>query len=470
MPMIRTILVGLILLPTTGYTYAQEWARFRGPSGTGISSSPCFSNDLSLGQVAWKLDLASGGSSIVAWKEKLFTTSYDGESRVLTCMAEEDGKTLWSQSFKQLRKETATPPNDAATCSPVCDGSVVCAWFPDTGLVVCDMDGRLLWQKDLGPLYSMHGVSASPILADGKIILAVDQLQAPYIAAFDAGSGKELWKVDRLIGITGGYSTPVLVEVAGKSLVVSAAPGEMVGYELSSGERAFSVAGLTNAPVGVPVVHGNRIYYSEPPGEPIPMEALGPADQNKDGVIELAEVKGSQGTFRLIERIDNGFGNSDGQVDKTEWDKAFGTFLNNGGLSCVELNERQGVFAAEVLWRYSKSTPYISSVLMLDDLVYIINDGGVLLCLDTTSGEVVKRGRLTGATGQYYASPVSDGKKLLLANLAGQLSLVEAGREWKSLSTLDLEESIVATPSLHNGKIYVRTVTQLFCFDALKSK
>jgi outer membrane protein assembly factor BamB len=107
---------------------------------------------------------------------------------------------------------------------------------------------------------------------------------------------------------------------------------------------------------------------------------------------------------------------------------------------------------------------------MLDDLVYIINDGGVLLCLDTTSGEVVKRGRLTGATGQYYASPVSDGKKLLLANLAGQMSLVEAGREWKSLSTLDLEESIVATPSLHNGKLYVRTATQLYCFDALKSK
>lgn len=91
------------------------------------------------------------------------------------------------------------------------------------------------------------------------------------------------------------------------------------------------------------------------------MEALGPADQNKDGVIELAEVKGSQGTF-----------------------------LNNGGLSCVELNERQGVLEAEVLWRYSKSTPYISSVLMLDDLVYIINDGGVLLCMDATSGEVVQ--------------------------------------------------------------------------------
>lgn len=213
--------------------------------------------------------------------------------------------------------------------------------------------------------------------------------------------------------------------------MVSAAPGKMVGYELSSGERAFSVAGLTNAPVGVPVVHGNRIYYSELPGEPIPMEALGPADQNKDGVIELAEVKGSQGKF-----------------------------LNNGGLSCVELNERQGVLEAEVLWRYSKSTPYISSVLMLDDLVYIINDGGVLLCMDATSGEVVQRGRLTGATGQYYASPVSDCKKLLLANLAGQLSLVEAGREWKSLSTLDFEESIMAPPSVHHGKFYVRTATR----------
>ncbi len=193
-------------------------------------------------------------------------------------------------------------------------------------------------------------------------------------------------------------------------------------------------------------------------------EALGNADQNKDGVIELAEVKSSVGTYRLIERIDNGFGNSDGKVDKTEWDKAFGTFLNNGGLSCVEVSQQDGTVTNKVAWKYTKTTPYIPSALVLDGILYIINDGGILTSFDAATGDVIKRSRLTDATGQYYSSPVSDGQKILFANLEGKVSLVQSGREWKSLSTLELEESIVASPSIQSGRLYIRTETQLYCF------
>ncbi len=87
---------------------------------------------------------------------------------------------------------------------------------------------------------------------------------------------------------------------------------------------------------------GNRLFYSEPQGEPVSMQALGPVDKNNDGVIELEEVKMSVGAYRLIERIDSGYGNGDGKVDQAEWDKSFGTFLNKGGLSCVELVEEDG--------------------------------------------------------------------------------------------------------------------------------
>jgi hypothetical protein len=247
-------------------------------------------------------------------------------------------------------------------------------------------------------------------------------------------------------------------------LVVSAGPGELVGYDLKTGERKLTCTGLTNAPVGLPVVQNNRIFYSEPPGEPIPMEALGNVDQNKDGVIELSEVKGSVGAYRLVERIDNGFGNSDGKVDKAEWDKAFGTFLNNGGLSCVEVSQLDGKIESKVAWKYTKTTPYIPSVLVIDDSVYIINDGGVLTSFDAATGDVQKRSRLSDATGQYYSSPVSDGTKILFANLDGKVSLVQSGRDWKPLSTLDLEESIVASPTIQSGRLYIRTESQLYCF------
>ncbi len=106
---------------------------------------------------------------------------------------------------------------------------------------------------------------------------------------------------------------------------------------------------------------GNRLYFSEPPGEPIPMAALGNADKNSDGVIEIEEVKKSVGASRLIERIDKGYGNNDGKVDLEEWDRAFGTFLNRGGLSCLEL-KRDGDSlkgSSQIHQGYTKSTPYI---------------------------------------------------------------------------------------------------------------
>ncbi len=442
----------------------DDWGQFRGPNGSGTSAKMEISNSLSLSDVAWKVDSGRGGSSLVAFNDKLFLTSYEKETRTLKCLSAQSGKELWSKSINKLRQETATPPNDPAMCTPVCDDKMVCAWFPDAGLIACSLDGELKWQKDLGPFYSMHGISASPVLMNGKLIVTVDQLQNPYIAALDASNGNELWKVERLIGVTGGYSSPAYMRLSDMQLVISAGPGELVAYELNTGERMGSCTGLTNAPVGLPVVHNNRVYYSEARGEPIPMEALGNADKNKDGVIELAEVKESVGTFRLIERVDTGFGNGDGRVDKAEWDKAFGTFLNKGGLSCVEWSLKDGKLESKVAWKYTKTTPYIPSVLVADNSVYIINDGGVLTSFDSGTGDVIKRSRLSDATGKYYSSPVTDGERMLFADLDGKVSLVQCGKELKSLATLDLEEQIVASPAIQAGRVYIRTETQLFCF------
>jgi outer membrane protein assembly factor BamB len=442
----------------------ESWSRFRGPNGSGIGEKLPLDSMVELESALWKTEVGAGGSSPIVYQDRLFVSSFDKDTRSLHCLDANSGKSIWEKSIPKIRTETATPPNDPATCTPACDDKHVCALFPDSGLVVYDLEGNLKWQKDLGPFYSMHGISASPVLANGKVIVAVDQLQDPYIAAFDAESGNPIWKVERLVGITGGYSSPILANIEGISVVISAGPGELVAYDVNTGERKMTCTGLTNAPVGLPVIVQNRLYYSEPPGEPIPMEAVGPADQNRDGFIELNEVKGSLGTYRLIERIDQGFGNGDGKIDRAEWDKAFGTFLNRGGLSCVEITRKGDLLEGNVVWKYSKSTPYIPSVIVVNELAYTINDGGVLTGLDGQSGEVFKRARIKDATGQYYASPVSDGEVLVLANLEGRLSFVEAGRDFKTKSAIDFQEPILATPTLSQGKLFVRTATQLFCF------
>jgi outer membrane protein assembly factor BamB len=437
---------------------------FRGPNGSGTNQKLQLPETPDLTHIRWKIDAGKGGSSVVGVGDKLFLTAFDDKSRYLRCLDADTGKLLWTQSIPKLRQETATPPNDPAICTPVSDGVHVAAFFPDAGLVVADLDGKVMWQKDLGPFYSMHGISTSPLLVDNKLILAIDQLRDAYIVALDIQSGNQLWKTERLLGVTGGYSTPIAMKWRGRDMIVSASPGELVGYNLKDGEKLFACTGVTNAPVGLPVLQGDRIYYCEPPGEPIPMQALGNADRNNDGVIELAEVKSNLGAYRLIERIDHGFGNGDGKVDQAEWSKGFGTFLNNGGLSCIELYEVDGKIETKVHWKYSKATPYIPSLVLAKDQVAMINDGGILIVFQADSGDIVKRQRLTDATGQYYASPVFDGERLVLANLQGKLSFVQAGGEWKSLAVLDLEERIVATPAIHQGHLLVRTESQLICF------
>ncbi|MFO1065405.1 MAG: PQQ-binding-like beta-propeller repeat protein, partial [Pirellulales bacterium] len=152
-----------------------------------------------------------------------------------------------------------------------------------------------------------------------------------------------------------------------------------------------------------------------------------------------------------------------GKVDQAEWDKSFGTFLNKGGLSCCELTDKGGKIEASLKWMVTKSTPYIPSVLVVEGKVYAINDGGVLVALDADSGEQIHRVRLGNASGQYYASPVTAGGRMVLANLDGKVSLVRTA-DLKVLGTLDMEEQIAATPCIVDGRLVIRTQQKIYCF------
>lgn len=442
---------------------ADDWNRFRGPNGSGVATELKLST-LGEKSIRWKKELPSGSSSPIIHDGKLLLTSFKGEDRTVHCLNLADGSEVWTHNVKKLRSEAATPPNSPATCGLACDGQRILAFFPDAGLVALSLDGKQLWLKDLGPFSSMHGLSASPILYQDMVFLSVDQLADPYIVAMDAKTGTEKWRTERLLGVTGGYSTPTLLNVESKVYLLSASPGELVAYDVQSGQRAASIEGLANAPVATPVVVGDRVYYNEPPGEPIPMSALGNADKNKDGVIETSEVAGSVGASRLIKRIDEGFGNKDGAVSEAEWDKAFGTFLNKGGMSCIQFRHEGSQLTGSVVWKYTKSVPYIPSVLVTEEIAYLINDGGILLAFDRQSGNLVQRGRVGEAAGQYYASPVAGGDKLVLASLDGKLTHVQLGKQFEIKETFSLEEPIVATPTIHNGLLYVRSEKHLICF------
>jgi outer membrane protein assembly factor BamB len=444
---------------------AEDWPRFRGPNGSGVVAAgklpEKFDSETNL---RWKVTAGPGTSSPVIAGDRLYYSSFSGDERTLHCLNAADGTEAWKQTVMKARTEATTPPGNPATCTPVCESSFVCVLFPDAGLYCYTSSGQLKWKTDLGPFHSMHGISSSLMAADGRLIVVADQLRDPFIAAYELSDGSQAWKTERFMGVTGGYSTPCVHHGANRTTIVASGPGELVGYDAANGAKVWFAMGLTNAPISLPVISGNRVFLCEAPGEPISMAAFGNADKNGDGTITVEEVKSHAGVQRLVERIDSGFGNGDGGVDETEVQKAFGTFVGNGGLACVELGGTGDVTKSHVKWRYNKSMPSIPSVVVVDDVLYAVNDGGILLSFDAQTGELLKRDRLRDATGQYYSSPIAADGKIFLANTGGKVSVVKAGRSWEVLTTNDLGEAIYATPAICNGRLFVRTETSLMCF------
>jgi outer membrane protein assembly factor BamB len=97
------------------------------------------------------------------------------------------------------------------------------------------------------------------------------------------------------------------------------------------------------------------------------------------------------------------------------------------------------------------------------DVLFFINQGGILTSMDPATGEIIKRARLNHGSG-YYASPVAAEGRIYLVDTDGKLAVVSAEPEWNVLSTSDLGENCHATPAIANGRIYVRTGKTLYCF------
>jgi outer membrane protein assembly factor BamB len=453
-------------LPKAGIR-AGEWSRFRGPDGTGVAADEVLPTELDAEKsLKWKVPAGKGASSPVVVGGRVFLTAFDGEDRFIACINIETGQKLWSKSVRAKRKEVATPPGGPANPTPVADESSVYAFFPDAGLFCFSHDGEQRWQVEVGPFHSFHGIAASLVLADGKVFVLSDQLQDSYLAAFDRQNGDEAWRATRLDGPIGGYSTPATrVTSKGLTELVVSGPIEVVGYDVASGARNWFLENVTNAPISVPVVGDDEVFVCEPSftENPFPIDALLRHDKNDDGELSFEELESQIQLHRVAKRVDESWGNRDGKINKEEVEAAFKGFIGGGGLVAIQLDESQPEVKARVKWAYRKSVPQIPAPLLLNDVLFIVNDGGILSSVDRNTGEVIKRGRLEPG-GSFYASPVAAAGKLFLVDTDGNLTVVSGEGEWKILATSQLNEPCFATPAIAGGRIFIRGESNLYCF------
>ncbi len=445
---------------------ADEWARFRGPNGTGVVESATLPDEIGPEKnVVWKVESGKGTSSPVIVAGQLYFTSFADDDRTLHCLDANSGETKWTQSVKKTHDENASSPAGPATCTPAANASHIVVFYPDAGLCCYTASGERCWQVAVGPFFSMHGISGSPVIAGDKVVLQVDQLRGSFVTGYELDSGKEAWKVERLDGLTGGYSTPTVTTAAnGQLLVITSGPHELTAYRVADGETEWSVPGITNAPVSVPTIWEGQVFTCEPVGAAEPISMLSPLDKNKDGKYELQEVKNNVAIYRLLAKIDKKFGNDDGIVDETEWNKSFGTFVDKGGLVSVDLSTSGEASTPKVKWTYRKTVPYVSSILILDDVLYFVQDGGIVTALDPKTGEVIKRERLKKGGKRVYSSPVGGDGKVYVVDTSGDLSVIRGGKDWEVISSTSFEEPCFATPAICNNRIYLRTAKSLYCF------
>lgn len=464
-----TLAASLLLLnAAAAQLSAENWSRFRGENGSGVSASTGLPAEFGPEKnVAWAIDALAGTSSPVIVNGRLYLTSFADADRVLQCLDAQSGRELWRQTVPKTRDENMSPPNGPATCTPAADERNVVVFFPDAALLCYSDTGQLRWRAEVGPFHGMHGVANSPIIVGDRVFLLADQIQGSYIAAYDLASGTQLWRVDRINGVTGAYSTPCAVTGAdGNPLILASGPQGLFAYRAASGEIAFSVPGVANAPVAVPVVAGTTVYLCEPQGGVEPMAVYSEMlDANKDGKFALEEAQQSVAMFRMLESMDRRWGNGDGVVEEAEWNAAFGTMLNKAGLVAISLPAAGTTGEPQVLWNYQKGVPYVASPIQYDGILYLINDQGVCTAVQAQDGQVLKTGRLKKGGARFYASPVAADGKIFVVDTDGRLTVLKAGTQWEELSATDLGEAVVASPAICDGRIFVRTASRLYCFS-----
>ncbi len=459
--------VGLVVLLApllVAPVLAEDWSRFRGPNGAGVSTSRGLPVEFGPAKnVDWAVDVPFGRSSLAFAADRIFLTATEGGKLVTLALDRASGKLLWRQAVERSETAKLYHDNDSATPTPATDGSNVYVLFHEVGVVSYDAAGRERWRHPLGPFRNFYGVSASPVLAGDRLLVVCDQSVGSFVLALDKDTGKPLWRADRPARRE-SYATPVLYPTpsAPRELLVYGSRS-VDAYDVATGKLVWTLGGVSAGPVSSPVLVDGRLFVAGMDQQEEPMPAFAEVatqhDANHDKCLSGSEVAGSwmEKHFGYLDVDGNGC------VSAEEWGVLAGELgTDEWGVFAIQLEREPG--PPKVLWNYRKNVSYIPSPVVYDGVFYMVKDS-IVSSLDPRTGELHKRDRLGGEKMKVYASPVAADGKVYFAGLEGQVAVVKAGAQWEVLGVNDLDDEIWASPAIVDGHLYVRTKGKLFSFS-----
>jgi outer membrane protein assembly factor BamB len=383
----------------------QEWTRFRGPNGRGISHAKTIPVRWTQREVNWRVELAGGGeSSPVVWGEKVFVTCDHRRlgSRMLAARRASDGKLLWRKQYPPVRY-SLHGRNSYAAATPAVDANHVYALWTTpqkTRLVALGHDGAEVWQGTFPGVHCPHGAATSPIVVDDMVIFTREhESQGPDPSswvAVDRETGKKRWELPRETCIKTAYSTPCLFAPKGR-------PPRLIFTSLAHG-----------------------------------MTAVDP----QTGKVQW-ELK-SVFRWRVV----------------ASPVLADGLLIGSSGQNYVAVRPPATASGKPTVARGKGPYSYCPTPLAKDGLLFVFRDDGRVYCLRGATGEQVWEAK---PGGRFGGSPVWVDGRLYCITMDGKVVVIRAAEKYELLAVNPLGEKSQATPAVAGGRMYLRTWTHLIC-------
>lgn len=450
---------------------AQERVYFRHDHGVADNDKSLPENFTDDARQFWKTELLPGHSSPCVCGDAIYLTTFDKEAKQLATVAidRQSGAIRWRQTVPTEDIEAVHATGSPATSTPACNGQQVFAFFGSYGMLCYDTQGKLLWEKRMGPFQDEFGAASSPILVDDKVIINQDHDINSFITAVRQSSGETVWKVDRTEA-TRSYSTPLIIERDGRKQVLIAGSLQLTAYDAGSGEKLWWFNGLSRIVDSTPVIHQGLIYLATwtpggDPGERITMEtfgeALGKYDKNNDKTVSPDELPEGSPVLERFFRIDL---NQNKQLDEDEWKRHASVFERAQNIAVALEPGTRGLLSPQyVRWSNDRGLPIVPSSIVYDGVMTMVKDSGIVTILDAETGKQIQQLRAEGR-GNYYASLVAGDGKVYAISESGVITVLKAGKSTKILSKHDLGERVMASPVISDGVIYIRTDAALYAF------
>ncbi len=305
-----------------------------------------------------------------------------------------------------------------ASASPATNGRIVVAWFGSQGLFAYDVDGGLRWSVDLGrvnmgaydiPAYEW-GPASSPIIWNDLVIVQCDTQADSFLLALDAATGETVWKTPR--EELPSWGTPTVVQTPAGPELVTNASNFIRGYDPRSGRELWRLGGSSKITAPTPVfANGLHIVASgRAPERPI-----------------FAVRPGATGDLTL----------TNGETGSTA-----------------------------IAWSKTGRGSYMPTPLAYRGILYVLANNGVFDAYDLATGKEIYRQRLPLVGSGFSASPVAADGKIYLSNEDGDILVVIAGETFAHVATNSMNETLMATPALSEGVMYVRGASTLFAIGS----